>query len=132
MQRDRVVSYLVKTCNIIFAHFWFAWLVGYADVKHSSRQGVLATIYGMIILETIQYLVASYLLSFCVIHIYIFNDMRTKAIRDFTVYFRIRDTFNPKGIIVKRSNTSQRSSCILGSKIIVKSPDLFQIHSNSS
>ena len=75
---------------------------------------------------------AIYLLSFRVRHIYIFIEIQTKSIRDFTVGFRIRDTFTPKGIIVNWYNTIQRSSSLLGSKIMLNSPDLFPIHPKSS
>ena len=38
---------------------------------------------------------------------------------------RDRYAFTPKGIITNRSNTIKRSSCLLGSKRIVNSPDPF-------
>ena len=66
------------------------------------------------------------------LRIYIIDEMQTKAIRDFTVGFIIRATFNPEGIIVNRSNTIKRPSCLLVSKGILNVPDLFKIHSKSS
>ena len=64
--------------------------------------------------------------------IYKFNEMQTKDIRNFTVEFRIRDTFTLKGIIANRSNNIQLYLGLLGSKIIVKLPNLFRIYSKSS
>ena len=56
MQGDKIVSELVKTCNVIVAHFWFAWfawLVEYANVNHSSQQGVLDKIDCMLLSEPV-------------------------------------------------------------------------------